>query len=64
MMCGHVSLSKKTKVIILYYPIWAFQKNFFQITLNKDYPPTEGWHNVCICFIRLVVHQYKNIKKK
>jgi len=63
MMCGHVSLSKKkTKVIILCYPFWAFQKNYFQITLNKDYPHTKGWHNVC--FIRMVVHQYENIKKK
>jgi len=45
-------------------PNLSLPTNFFQITLNKDHPPTEGWHNVCICFIRHVVHQYKNIKKK
>jgi len=45
-------------------PNLSLPKNFFQITLNKDHPSTEGWHNVCICFIWLVVHQYKNIKIK
>ena len=65
MMCGHVSLSRKKNKSD--YPLLSnlsLPKNFFQITLNKDHPPTEGWHNICICFIWLVVHQYKNIKKK
>ena len=62
--CGHVSLSKKNKSNYPLLPNLSLPKNFFQITLNKDHPPTEGWHNVCFCFIRLVVHQYKNIKKK
>ena len=64
MMCGHVSLSKKNKSNYPLLPNLSLPKNFFQITLNKDHPPTEGWHNVCICFIRLVVYQYKNIKKR
>ena len=55
---------EKIKVIILCYPIWAFQKNLFQINLNKGHPHTKGWDNVFICFIWMVVHQYKNIKKK
>ena len=65
MMYGHVSLSKKqNKSNYPLLPNLSLPKNFFQITLNKDHPPTEGWHNVCICFIRLVVYQYINIKKK
>jgi len=39
------------------------KKKLFQITLKKGHHHTKGWHNVCICFIWLVVHQYKNIKK-
>ena len=45
-------------------PHLSLPKNFFQITLNKGHPHTKGWHNVCICFIWMVIHQYKNIKKK
>jgi len=61
MMCGHVSLSKKNDYPLL--PNLSLPKNFFQITLNKGHPHTKGWHNICICFIWMVVHQYKNIYK-
>ena len=46
-------------------PPLSFQKKkFFQITLNKGHPHIEeNWNNVCICFIQMVAHQYKNIKK-
>jgi len=48
-------------------PHLSFQKNFIQITLNKGHPYIEieeGWYNVCICFIWLVVHHYENIKQE
>ena len=57
-------IKKKNKSNYPLLPNLSLPKNFFQISLNKGHPPTEGWHNVCICFIQLVVHQYKNIKKK
>jgi len=45
-------------------PNLSLPKNFFQITLHKGHLHTKGWHNVYICFIRMVIHQYKNIYKK
>jgi len=65
MMCGHASLSKKrNKSNYPLLPNLSLPKNFFQITLNKGHPHAKGWNNVCICFIWMVVHQYKNIKRK
>jgi len=42
MMCGHVSLSKKkNKSNYPLLPNLSLPKNSFQITINKDHPPTE-----------------------
>jgi len=63
-MCGHVSLSKKNKRNYSLLLNLSLPKHFFQIILNKGHAHPKGWRNVCICFIRKVVHRYKNIKKK
>jgi len=54
---------KKNKSNYPLLPKLSLLKDFFQITLNKGHPHTKGWDNVSICFIRVVVDQYKNIKK-